>query len=64
MPNNHELPFNYESNEIHRLHNAINRMEHELFFLYVFLTSEGICEEACTYLEDHQDDPVPFKMFM
>lgn len=63
MSINHELPFEYESDEIRKLKYAINRMEHELFFLYVFLTSENMLDEACEYLEDHCDNSIPFKTF-
>lgn len=57
-----ELPFDetVESKKIRKMQYRINRMEHDLFFLYVFLTSEGICDEACEYLENHSDDSIPF----
>ena len=64
MSVNNELPFGFESEEVRKLKYAVNKMEHDLFFLYVFLTSEGICDDALGYLENHSDDPVPFRTFL
>jgi len=57
-----EFPFNdsIESEKYRKMHLHLRRMEHDLFFLYVFLTSEGICDEACEYLQNHSEDPIPF----
>jgi len=61
---NEELPFftNREYEEIQRMRCNYGKMEHDLFFLYVFITSEGLCNEACEFLEDHFDDSVPFRI--
>jgi len=42
--------------------NYIAKLEHRLFYLYVYLASQEICDEACDFLEKHEDDPIPFRL--
>ena len=57
-----ELPFREPplAEENRKLRFLIGRLEHDLFFLYVFLTAQDECEEACAYLEAHEEDLIPF----
>lgn len=38
----------------------IRDLEHELFFLWEYLCSEGLWSEAKEYLEEHEQDEIPF----
>lgn len=38
----------------------IHDLEHELFFLWEYLCSEGLWNEAKEYLEEHEADAIPF----
>lgn len=38
----------------------IHDLEHELFFLWEYLCSEGLWNEAKEYLEEHEQDEIPF----
>lgn len=39
----------------------INKSEHELFFLWEYIYSEGLYEDVKEYLEEHKDDDISFK---
>lgn len=38
----------------------IDDLEHQMFFLWQYLVSEGMWTEAEEYLEEHKDDELPF----
>ena len=59
-----DLPFEETplSEENRKLKYYIGKLEHDLFFLYVFLTAQDDCEEACAYLQSHEEDPLPFRI--
>lgn len=38
----------------------IRDLEHELFFLWEYLCSGGLWNEAKEYLEEHEQDEIPF----
>lgn len=38
----------------------VRKLEHELFYLWEYVCSEGLWSEAKEYIEDHEDDPIPF----
>ena len=58
-----DLPFpeNRRPEESVRLKLYTDRLEHDIFYLYVFLTSEGLDSEACEFLDSHEDDDIPFR---
>lgn len=39
----------------------IRTLKRELFYLWMFLSSEGLYEEAREYVEDNKDEEVPFE---
>ena len=41
--------------------NYIRKLERELFYIGLFLSQEGLYEEAHAYVEDHKDEPIPFE---
>ena len=38
----------------------ILRLEHDLYFLIDFISENGLWQEAKDYLEEHEDDAIPF----
>lgn len=38
----------------------ILRLEHDLYFLMDFISENGLWQEAKDYLEEHEDDAIPF----
>lgn len=58
---NNDLPFpEYDEKEdVASLKRYISKLEHDLFFLYVFLTANEDCETACEYLAEHAEDHSP-----
>ena len=64
--NSDDLPFRESplAEENRNLRSLIGKMEHDLFFLYVFLTAQEECEEACAYLDAHAEDSVPFRTLL
>ena len=36
-------------------------LERELFYIWLFLSQEGLCEEARDFVADHKDEPIPFE---
>ena len=57
----HDLPFPVQNDDDRerRLSCYASRLEHDIFFLYVFLASEDLSSEACEFLKSHADDPIP-----
>ena len=43
-----------------RARSHIDELEHQLFFLWQYLGSEGMWADAEEYLEEHRDDEIPF----
>ena len=43
-----------------RARSHIDELEHQLFFLWQYLGSEGMWTDAEEYLEEHRDDEIPF----
>jgi len=56
-----QLPFqeSREAKECRMLRQYIGKLEHDLFFLYVFLSSNDLCSEAADFLSDREEDPSP-----
>jgi len=48
-----------DAKECRMLRRYIRKLEHDLFFLYVFLSSNNQCSEAAEFLSDREDDPSP-----
>lgn len=38
----------------------LKKLEHELFYLWEYISSESLWSEAKEYLEDHDGEPIPF----
>ena len=38
----------------------IRELEHDLFFLWDYICSEGLWNKATKYLEEHKDEDIPF----
>lgn len=38
----------------------IGKIEHDLFYLWMYLSSEGLINEAQEFLRDFEEDPIPF----
>lgn len=57
-----DLPFDESKpcDRERRLSAYVSHLEHQIFFLFVFLASEELSSEACEFLESHDDDPMPF----
>ena len=49
--------------ELNALKKSNDRMQHDIFYLWVFLTSEDMLDRAVEYLEDHISDDIPFYMY-
>ena len=49
--------------ELNELKKSNGRMQHDIFYLWVFLTSEDMLDRAVEYLEDHISDDIPFYMY-
>jgi len=49
------------SEENLKLRQYIGKLEHDMFFLYVYLTANDCCDEACEFLECHEETRVPFR---
>ena len=39
----------------------IRKLERELFYIWLFLSQEGLCEEAHDFVADHKNEPIPFE---
>ena len=58
-----------EREETERLHRQtpekaqqkIRKLQRELFYTWIFLSQEGIREEAEEFIKEHMDEPVPFE---
>ncbi|MGX8686554.1 MAG: hypothetical protein ACSW8K_01965 [bacterium] len=58
-----------ERNRNERLHEQtpdevkekIRRMQREIFYTWMFLSQEGIYEDAEEYVREHMDEPIPFE---
>jgi len=58
-----DLPFKESplAEENRKLQRYICELEHDIFFLYVFLTSNDSCDDALEFLESHAETPMPFR---
>jgi len=58
-----DLPFKESplAEENRKLKRYISELEHDLFFLYVFLAANDSCDDACEFLESHGETRVPFR---
>ena len=39
----------------------IRKLQRELFYTWIFLSQEGLREEAEEFIKEHMDEPVPFE---
>ena len=46
--------------KLQRATKHIQELEHELFYLWNYLGQEGLWSEAKAYLEDYEDEDIPF----
>lgn len=46
--------------KLRRATKHIHRLEHELFYLWEYLSQEGLWSEAKAYLEESEDEEIPF----
>jgi len=58
-----DLPFKESplAEENRKLKRYISELEHDIFFLYVFLTANDSCDDACEFLERHEETRVPLR---
>lgn len=48
------------SDKTEEMKEHIKKMEHDLFYLWMYLSSEGLFHEAQEYLQDFENEPIPF----
>lgn len=53
-----EVPSRLDNLEAMKAH--IRETEHDLFYLWEYICSEGLWSEAKEYLDEHREDPIPF----
>ena len=51
-----------EAEEAFNLRHKCKTLEHDLFYLWVFLCSQELTEDAYDFLEEHHNDCVPFHL--
>lgn len=42
----------------------IRHLEHDLYYLMDFIGENGLWQEAKEHLEEHEDDPIPFGVWI
>lgn len=55
------VPLFPEKTEAQCLYAQLSDLRHDLFYLWVFLCAEDMLNSAISFLEDHEEDPVPFR---
>ena len=49
--------------ELDTLKKCNSSLQHDIFYLWVFLTSEELLDNAVEFLEEHASDGIPFYMY-